>query len=53
MVFANASTLSTLILISETFSIRSNSLYTFNKADAYMSLDAFARKMKHGTYLYL
>ena len=30
MVFANASTLSTLILISETFSIRSNSLYTFN-----------------------
>ena len=29
IVFANASTLSTLILISETFSIRSSSLYTF------------------------
>ena len=29
MVFANASTLSTLILISETFNILSNSLYAF------------------------
>ncbi len=29
MVFADASTLSTLILISETFRMRSNSLYAF------------------------
>ena len=42
MVFANASTLSTLILIYETFSIRSNSLYTF-KATKQMHIWASMR----------
>ena len=42
MVFANASTLFTLILISETFNMRSSSLYTF-KATKQMHIWASMR----------
>ena len=56
IVLANASTLSTLILISETFSIRSNSLYTFKatkQMHIYETIRTYAKQARGAMTRYI